>query len=294
MKLRVAIFLILISASFLSVFSQNTLQEKLDLAYEFKEIGDISGIEFIINDIESECKESANDPTKSNFLYLKGHVLYERDKYQETIPILSELIALYDKHNVITAASISCMYSLADCYYHVGEYTKAAKLYRRVFLLGKDILEQYPDHASEIAVNLASVYQAQNDRAMIEDAYNLALDYAVKDYKVNHPEDQQPLVALIQACEEVDAAKKTYGTDSEEYVKAMLNKAHSTISIDAYHRIYMYLLLYRSASLLTIFHPKDMMNHNYSLVKHNQHTRLPTLLIIVLLFLYNLKILIPQ
>ena len=226
--------------TFFSVLSQNTLQEKLDLAFEFKEAGDLSGIEFIINDIEPVCNNSDNDHIRDQFLYLKGHVLYERDKYQETIPILSELIALYDKHNVITASSISCMDALADCYYHVGEYSKAAKIYRKVFILGKDVLEQYPDHASEIAVNLASVYQAQNDTALVDDAYNLALDFAVKDYKVNHPEDTQHLEALIQACQNLEDAKKTYGTDSEAYVKAMLEKAHSNISIDAYHRIYMY------------------------------------------------------
>lgn len=222
------------------MFSQNTLQEKLDLAFEFKEAGDLSGIEFILNDIEPECSESASDLIREQFLYLKGHVLDEKDKYKETISILSELIALYDKHNVITAASISCMDALADSYYHVGDYSKAAKLYRKVFLLGKDVLEQYPDHASEVAVNLASVYQAQNDTAMVQEAYNLAVDYAVKNYKVNHPKEPQPLEALIGASEDLDTAKKTYGTDSEEYVKAMLDYAHSILSIDAYHRVYIY------------------------------------------------------
>ena len=240
MKQRVTLLFIFITAAFLCVFSQNTLQEKLDLAFEFKESGDLSGIEFILNDIEPECNQSDNDLIKDQFMYLKSHVLYERDKYQETIPILLALIGLYDKHNEITAARISCMDALADCYYHVGDYSKAAKLYRKVFLLGKDILEQYPDHASEVAVNLASVYQAQNDTSMVEEAYNLAVDYAVKAYKKEHPNDMRSLDDYYQACQNLEEAKNTHGTDSEAYVKAMLEKAHSTISIDAYHRIYMY------------------------------------------------------
>ena len=240
MKQRVSLFFILITTTFFSVLSQNTLQEKLDLAFEFKESGDISGIEFIINDIEPECARNDNDPIKVNFLFLKGHVLYERDKYQETIPILLELIGLYDKHNVINESSISSMDGLADCYYHVGDYSKAAKLYRKVFLLGKDILEQYPDHASEVAVNLASVYQAQNDTAMVEEAYNLAVDYTVKAFKKEKPNDLQSLEEYNQACQSLEKAKNAHGASSEAYVKAMLEKAHSLLSIDAFHRIYMY------------------------------------------------------
>lgn len=240
MKYRVALLVIFFSTAFLSVFSQNTLQEKLDLAFEFKENGDISGIEFILNDIEPECGESASDYIRDQFLYLKGHVLYERDKYQETIPVLIELIALLEKHNEINAERISCMDGLADCYYHVGEYTKAAKLYRKVFLLGKDILEQYPDHASEVAIGLASVYLAQNDTAMVEDVYNLAVDYAVKAYKKEHPNDLHPLDAYNQACHSLEEAKNAKGTSSEAYVKALLEKAHSTLSIDGHPSIYMY------------------------------------------------------
>ena len=101
---------------------------------------DYRNAETIVKSIEGLCSECNNDSIKVVFLECKAHILvFDKKEYNVPIPILKDVIELYERLNIKSINYLEAFQTIAYCYEKNGNYDEAERFYRKSLIKSSTI-----------------------------------------------------------------------------------------------------------------------------------------------------------
>lgn len=124
---------------------------------------DYRNAETIVKSIEGLCSECNNDSIKVVFLECKAHILvFDKKEYNVPIPILKDVIELYERLNIKSINYLEAFQTIAYCYEKNGNYDEAERFYRKS-LIKSSVITSNNQLVSSIYLHLHNIYKDRGD-----------------------------------------------------------------------------------------------------------------------------------
>lgn len=124
---------------------------------------DYRNAEAIVKSIEGLCSECNNDSIKVVFLECKAHILvFDKKEYNVPIPILKDVIELYERLNIKSINYLEAFQTIAYCYEKNGNYDEAERFYRKS-LIKSSVITSNNQLVSSIYQHLHNIYKDRGD-----------------------------------------------------------------------------------------------------------------------------------
>ena len=161
---------ILLSLLFVVHFSANTyandnerLRDSVNKAKDYLIKNDYRNAEAIVNSIDGPCSECNNDSIRVVFLDCKATILVlDKKEYNASIPILKEVIDLYERLNIKSINYWGACQSIAYCYENIGNIDEAERYYRKS-LIKCSIINGNDPFLSSTYLRLRNIYKERGD-----------------------------------------------------------------------------------------------------------------------------------
>lgn len=193
----------------------------------------------ILRSIENQCLLSDNDSVKVLFNESMGYLLFEGHKYQECIPYLERVPALYEAINIKHRNYLEAYLGLGMAHQRLGHNDVAESFYRQGLLrsVSTPIAAEYQ---SSFYLNLGNLYKEKGDSLLTTECYKridakqygslldgTAEDLIFEGESLAHElcdrsEYEQALPIYDRL---IERAKEIIGTHNDEYVGLLYLKA---------------------------------------------------------------------
>lgn len=146
------------------------LFEELFKAKSAFQNNDYKRADAILTSIADECFSSDNDSIKVVYYETKGCILFFNGKFEECIPILSQVPTLYEKINLRDINYLESFLALGIANQKIGNLEKAEAYYRKGLL--KSVLIRQPEkYRDNLYLNLGNLYLERNDSILANQCF---------------------------------------------------------------------------------------------------------------------------
>lgn len=190
MKKYIAIWLLIFSFVANSyAYDVEKLWDSLAKVKNYLNNNDYRNAETIVNSIEGLCYDCNNDTIKVIFLECKAHILvFDKKEYNIPIPILKEVIELYERLNIKLINYLEAFQTIGYCYDRIGNYDEAERYYRKSLIKSSSITSNN-QFVSSIYLHLYNFYKERGDTVLSNECLKyldpkLALDLKETEFLV--------------------------------------------------------------------------------------------------------------
>ena len=232
---------LLLAVSMVAYANDNAkLWDSVIKAKNYLRNNDYRNAEAIVNSIEGLCSECNNDSIRVVFLECKAQILiFDKKDYNKPIPILKDVIELYERLNIKSINYLEAFQTIAYCYEKIGNYYEAERFYRKSLIKSSTITTNN-QCVSSLYLHLHNIYKERGDTILSNECLKyldsqLASDVKETDYLVWENKQLEIIQELIkngkfedvvhEYDDYIDGIIERKGKSNEKYFFAIYSKA---------------------------------------------------------------------